>query len=434
MNDEAIDKIAQAVLYEGYMLYPYRRCTKNTQRWTFGCLFPQTYSGAVRGFEPAFMQTQCLLRGNAQTTLRIRVKFLQPVDRTIGKMIDNHLDPVDEIELNGKRYQSWQEAIERTAVIQASQAKTVQSNFEFPAQRTVESIDENVVIERTQQRIQGSIEIRCDELRPGIFRITTRVTNCTPLADAAMPRDEAQRYAFASTHLILTTENGAFISAIDPPSDLADLATRCRQTGAWPVLVGEPGQTNAMLAAPIILYDYPQIAVESAGDLFDGTEIDEILSLRVMTLSDDEKQQIQSLDPRSAEMLRRTESLARNELMRLHGTMRTPRKVEAIHVGNAELRAGDHVRLKPTGRADAFDILLRGKTATIVAIEQDYESRLHLAVTIDDDPGADIGAAGKIGHRFFFRPDEVEPVKIEPVKIDPVEIEPLQPAMEAATS
>jgi hypothetical protein len=90
--------------------------------------------------------------------------------------------------------------------------------------------------------------------------------------------------------------------------------------------------------------------------------------------------------------------------------MRSPRKVEAVHVANAELRTGDRVILHPRGGADAFDIILRNKTATIVAIEQDYENRLHLAVTIDDDPGADIGAAGKIGHRFYFRPDEVQPV------------------------
>jgi hypothetical protein len=180
------------------------------------------------------------------------------------------------------------------------------------------------------------------------------------------------------------------------------------------VLVGDPGQTNAMLAAPIILYDYPQIAPESAADLFDGTEIDEILSLRVMTLSDDEKREVASLDERSAEMLRRTESMAREQLSRLHGTMRAPRKIETIHIDNAELRVGDPVRLRPRrSGADAFDLVLRDKRATIVSIEQDYDKRLHIAVTINDDPGADIGAAGKIGHRFFFRPDEIEPLPTE---------------------
>src|SRR5262249_34409387 len=112
-----------------------------------------------------------------------------------------------------------------------------------------------------------------------------------------------------------------------------------------------------------------------------------------------------------AQLIERTQSLARDQLMRLHGTLRPPKQVEAVHVEGSELRVGDRVRLRPRQQgADAFDIILRGKAATIAAIEQDYENRIHLAVTIDDAPGADIGAAGKIGHRFFFRPEEVEPL------------------------
>jgi hypothetical protein len=225
-----------------------------------------------------------------------------------------------------------------------------------------------------------------------------------------MPREQAVLHSMASTHVALGAAGGQFVSLIDPPPDLKDVARQCRNVGLWPVLVGEPGSTDCVLAAPIILYDYPHIAPESPGDLFDGTEIDEILSLRILTLTDDEKRAAADLDDRGAAMLRRTESLAREQLARLHGAMRPPRRVEAVHVGHAELRIGDRVRLAPRGGADAFDVILRGKTATIAAIEQDYENRLHLAVTVDDDPGADIGAAGKIAHRFYFRPDEVQPL------------------------
>jgi hypothetical protein len=215
----------------------------------------------------------------------------------------------------------------------------------------------------------------------------------------------------ASTHAILNISQGQFLSLIDPPPAEAELAKRCQNIGMWPVLVGDAGATDAMLASPIILYDYPQIAAESPGNLFDGTEIDEILSLRILTLSDEEKRNAATLDERGAAMLNRTQALARDQLMRLHGTMRQPPRLQTVHVGAAELRTGDHVRLRPRGRADAFDIILNGKTATIVAIEQDFENRIHLAVTVDDDPGADIGAAGKIGHRFFFGLDEIEPLR-----------------------
>jgi hypothetical protein len=86
------------------------------------------------------------------------------------------------------------------------------------------------------------------------------------------------------------------------------------------------------------------------------------------------------------------------------------RRLDVVRVAGFDLRAGDRVRLRPRHRADAFDLVLDGKTATIASIEQDYENRTHLAVTVDEDPGADLGREGKIAHRFFFGPDEVEPV------------------------
>ncbi len=86
------------------------------------------------------------------------------------------------------------------------------------------------------------------------------------------------------------------------------------------------------------------------------------------------------------------------------------RQLECVHVGGAELRRGDRVRLRPAGRADILDLALADKTATIDSVEQDYEGRIYLAVTVDDDPGRDLGALRQPGHRFFFRPEEVEPL------------------------
>lgn len=418
MNQAIIDKIVQAVLYEGYILYPYRRGTKNQQRWTFGCLFPKSYSDATRGSEPCLMETQCLIRGSSQTTLNIKVRFLHLLDRTVGKPVGDGatFESVDSLELNGKRYQAWQEAVERTVSLNTElTAGASRLPFSITGDVAVETIRDPHgatigQLTRTSAPIAGEVVLEIRREQDDLFRLTLRVLNLSQPPTGDRTRDEAQLYSMASTHAVLTCTGGSFISLIDPPPALVELVARCKQIGVWPVMVGEAGSTDAVLASPIILYDYPQVAPESPGDLFDGAEIDEILSLRVMTLTDDEKRSASDLDDRAAAMIGRTESLAREQLERLHGTMRPPPTVEAVHIGPAEVRIGDHIRLKPHGRADAFDIILHGKAATIVAIEQDYEGRIHLAVTVDDDPGADIGAAGKIGHRFFFRPEEVEPL------------------------
>ena len=140
-------------------------------------------------------------------------------------------------------------------------------------------------------------------------------------------RDEALMRSLVSTHAILNVVGGQFISMTDAPTELQDAVNDCKNIGVWPVLVGEAGEKDAMLAAPIILYDYPEIAPESPGDLFDGTEIDEILTLRVMTLTDDEKRDVAAVDERAGAMLKRTEALAREQLMGLHGTVRGLRQI-----------------------------------------------------------------------------------------------------------
>lgn len=85
-------------------------------------------------------------------------------------------------------------------------------------------------------------------------------------------------------------------------------------------------------------------------------------------------------------------------------------KLDCIRAAGVDLEPGDRVRLRPQGGADIFDMALAGMTATIVAIEQDFEDRVFLAVTVDEDPGKDFGVQGKPAHRFFFRPEEVEPL------------------------
>jgi hypothetical protein len=164
------------------------------------------------------------------------------------------------------------------------------------------------------------VEVEAEPLREGLFRVTVRITNSTPWEGE--DRESTLKQTFVSTHTTLEVEGGEFVSLIDPPEELRGAAQGCENIKTWPVLVGEKGERNMMLSSPIILYDYPQIAPESPGDLFDGTEIDQMLILNVLTLTDEEKEEVRASDPRAREILERAEALSPEELMNLHGAIR----------------------------------------------------------------------------------------------------------------
>jgi hypothetical protein len=378
MNVALVEKVARAVLYEGYLLYPYRPSSvKNRQRWTFGALYPPEYC-AAQG-DACEMQAECLVRGGEASVLEARVRFLHLLERAAGPRDD------------------WQQAVEREVVAPGLRlgellARPQALPFSFAGGTTP-----------LQHAIEGSLALCAQASGNELFKITARVRNVTPCGPGAT-RDAALMRALASAHLLLGIRDGQFVSLIDPPDPARAAAAECRNIGVYPVLVG--GQ-DTMLASPIILYDFPQVAPESPGDLFDSSEIDEILTLRILTLTDDEKREMRAADPRARALLDRTESLGQDELMRLHGVLRA--KGRAVSDG-VEIKPGHRVRLRPRPGGDIFDVALAGKAATVSSIEEDYEGRIFLALTIDDDPGRDLGLDGKPGHRFFFRPEEVEPL------------------------
>jgi hypothetical protein len=315
VNFERVEPIVKALLYEGFMLYPYRPSSvKNRKRFAFGTLQPGES-----------MQTQGLARGDASTRLTVRVRFLDEDDR--------------------------------------------------------EQTLEHAGVALGEAKAGGVASIESEHVRePDAWKITIRIVNTT-------------EREMRSTHTLIGLEAGELVSLLEPPDALVELAASCKNVGTWPVLVGD---SATMLSSPIILYDHPRVAPESPGDLFDATEIDEILTLRVMTLSEDEKAEMARGDARVRAILARTEALGDRAMMRLHGAVRAP------------FKPGDRVRLAPIARADAFDVVLRGMEATVESVEQDFDGRVALGVTIDCDPGNDLGKDGMVGHRFFFGPEEVE--------------------------
>lgn len=342
MNLSHVEKIAEAVLYEGYMLYPYRPSSvKNQQRWNFGVLCPVSYCEHQAGTERDAMQTEVLVRSNSRTTLTVKVRFLQIVRRSIGKLrvpvssLDTEneppFDPVDQLEVDGRIYQAWQEAVEREIVCDelgmGALASRTSLPLDFPAQREVEPIrgEGKVagVIVRTREHLSGSMDISAARLTGDFLRVRIVIRNNSHFEGTCEAlRENAMLFSFVSTHTIVSVEDGEFLSLLEPPAECEALAAECRNLGTWPVLVGEQDSRQIILSSPIILYDYPQIAPESPGSLFDGTEIDEILSLRIMTLTDDEKREIRQSDDRAREVLERTENLPEEQFMKLHGVLR----------------------------------------------------------------------------------------------------------------
>jgi hypothetical protein len=344
MNLARVDKIAKAVLYEGYMLYPYRPSSvKNQQRWNFGVLFPHSYSHAQSGSEAWTMQTECLVEANSLTGLEVRVRFLQLVSRSVGELLTpvSDLLPgeipefrlVEKVAANGRVYQPWQEAVEREVAlpicnIEALIHAPLLESFTFPASEEFEHLRNGGgpitgVVIREQSTLQGMLQIRSERVGDDLFKVRVNVRNRTPFAGAQhASRENALLSSLVSAHTILGVQNGKFVSLLAPPEQMSELAAGCKNVGTWPVLVGEEGQCDTLLSSPIILYDYPEIAPESAGDLFDGTEIDEILSLRIMTLTDEEKREMSQSDERARQMLERTETMPVEQFLKLHGVLR----------------------------------------------------------------------------------------------------------------
>jgi hypothetical protein len=310
---DPVRRIADAVLYEGYILWPYRRSAlKNQRRWTFGGIYPPAHS-ASHPDDPCERQAEVLVEGASGGRVEIAARFLQVVERRIKRGTAF----LDEAVVGGERHLAWDEAVER-AVSGVARLGELPERFaiDLPAGESEEPLGDGASFVRCWSSLRGTLECRTAPAGEGSFRLTVRLRNETRWSGG--DRGDAQRHTMCSAHVVLHTQEGAFVSATE--SD-------CANEGLWPVLVGETGARDTMLAAPIILSDYPQIAPESPGDLFDATEIDQLLILNVLALTPAEQAEMRASDPRAREILDRCAALSPEELMRLHGAIREFRPV-----------------------------------------------------------------------------------------------------------
>jgi hydrogenase maturation protease len=330
VSDDPVRAIADAVLYEGYILWPYRRSAlKNQRRWTFGGVHPR---GHWRGHEDDrwLIRTQVLVEAEAHAELGVRVRFLHVVRRQVAQQTPAGLEPVEELEVGGERHLSWEEATEREVSFPPTRLDGLSAGRSIPISIPAGSEAEELreagssvpagVVLRSWEELEGSLTVRAERLREDLYRLTMTVANTTPWEGGT--REGALKQTFCSAHGILHCPAGRFVSLTDPPDDLRKDAGQCGNDGVWPVLVGEPEERQTMLVSPIILPDHPRVADESPGDLFDGGEIDQLLTLNILALTEEEKEEMRRTDPRAREILERTEALSGEELLRLHGTIR----------------------------------------------------------------------------------------------------------------
>jgi hypothetical protein len=270
---DSVRAVADAVLYEGYVLWPYRRSAmKNQQRWTFGGVYPPAWN-AEHPDDRCVVRAECAWEGDVD----VRVRFLHVVRR----QVEIGGEPVDEAVVDGERVLSWEEATER---------EVGPGPISIPGGSHRDELGDGVAVVRSWHGVDGFVEV-------GDGSIVVR--NETPFAGGT--RQDALARTFCSLHAELHA------AAFDPDSRSGD--------GLWPVLVDE----STVLASPIILDDYPKIAPESPGDLFDGGEIDQLLVLNILAMTDEEKDEMRATDPRVRAILERTEALTPDDLMQLHG-------------------------------------------------------------------------------------------------------------------
>lgn len=458
MSLDHVREIADAVLYEGYLLYPYRASSsKNQSRWQFGVLGPPKANAASFSEAPA-MAMQCLLRPRTPlANVTIHLRFLQLQARDAQRLdASGGYEPVEALDVNGSAVLTWDEAVERELTLPAyALDEAVEYPLEFPGGEDVELVLDGSgaqVGRIVRRRWPLTASVRAStEVDDGFYRLTVSVINEHPAPVGH--KEAAIQVSLIGAHVLLEAQDAVFVSLLEPPDEAARAAERCHQRRCFPVLAGSPGSTDVVLGAPIILYDYPEIAEQSKGALFDGTEIDEILTLRVMTMTDQEKAEARATDPRARAIINRCDQMSPSDMQQLHGILRDPTApvsptetgkpvpvahadlrdlepisfdtgdvpwwdpvadasvqpgVDAVLINGVSVSRGSRVRVHPSRRADAQDLFFAEQLARVTAVLSDVDGEVHVAVVLIDDPASDLH--DWYGRYFYFSPDELEPM------------------------
>jgi hypothetical protein len=436
--------VADAVLYEGYLLYPYRgSSSKNQSRWQFGVLGAPGAAEAGLG-EDDTLAAQFLV--DSTRAITVVVRFLQLQHRRAEREVaSGGFESVEQLTTSSGSWTTWDEAVE-CEVPFGPLALDAPAEWILPvivpAGTDTEMVEGGRLV-RERQEVRGEL-VMSSEADGALRRVSVRVSNVSAAVDVAVDdKDSVIARSMIGCHVIAEAVDGEFISLLEPPPTAVDAASRCSQHRCFPVLAGPPGTRDILLVSPIILYDHPEIAEQSNTALFDCTEIDEILTLRVMTMTDEEKAQARATDPRAAQIIDQCDAMSPEAMARLHGVLRDPHApiirdglggglvpeipegvdwwdpladnavqpdIDAVLVHGVRISRGSRVRLRPRRNADAQDIFVAGKIARVTSVHEDVEGNKHVAVVVEDDPAADLHEW--YGRYLYFSPDEIEPLEV----------------------
>lgn len=441
-----VQAIADAVLYEGYVLYPYRASAdKNRVRWQWGVVGPVGAQDDGVGEEPS-MATDLVVEG-PDARIRLRLRFLQVVSRRVERLDGNGATKLASVTVDGESHVSFDDAEERSAEVEVRVAEigpagTVVrfgsgAHTETEALGAVDGVEHRLV--RHQEAITGEIEVRAEVAGNGAHLVHVEVRNTTGWAGG--DRDAANLRSLVGAHVLGAVDRGLFVSTLEPPDGHADAVARCTPHRLWPVLVGATERASLVLASPVILYDQPEIAPESGASFYDGLEIDEMLSLRVMTMTEAEKTEARETDERAAAIIDRCDQMSPAALQQLHGVLRDPHgasppvtptpetsdtgevpwwdpaggddhvrpESDSVAIDGTTVSRGSLVRIHPSRRADAQDLFFAGQVARVTAVLSDVDGSTHVALVLVDDPAADLH--DWYGRYLYFAPDELEPLE-----------------------
>jgi hypothetical protein len=456
MNLSLARAVADAVLYEGYLLYPYRASSqKNQSRWQFGILGPPGAAESGSGEEPD-MFADCLLSAEPDAELELHFRFLQLQARTAEQADDGGgFRPAEELTVGAARWLSWDEAVDQEITLGPFPVAGLGGGsplvlpVRIPAGEDVEELRDDAGriagrLVRRRRALNGEVTLSAGGTAltagGGPVRLRVSVANTAEPGTEPPNREEAIATSFIGAHLLLSLRGADFLSLLDPPERARDAAAGCAQHRCWPVLAGPEGQTDVLLVSPIILYDHPAVAPESSVALFDSTEIDEILTLRVLTLTDAEKAEARATDQRAAAIIDQCEAMSPEELQQLHGILRNPHAVDfpdtftdpggdpeppawwtpeaealvqphmdAVLINGVPVARGSRVRVNPSRRADAQDLFFAGQTGRVTSVHFDVDGSTHVGLVLEQDPAADLHEG--YGRSFYYAPEELEPLE-----------------------